>query len=307
MTDEIDVRITLPTDSKGMLGRECPVCKKYFKIKPGTGVKTSDCTCPYCEHKDNSKAFTTKDQLEYAKSLAVNQVLGPIFRDFEDSLKQLEHSSSEAFITFKVQTSGFEFPIQYYTEKDLETDVVCDSCGLVFAVYGIFACCPDCSRLTSMSIFRKSLEAARKRLYVISKLQKEETELQEVILMDALAAGVSSFDSLGKRLAKEFPAYIPEKPKNLFQNLDALQEILAKTLSIQLSDLIAKGEFENLYYLFQVRHISSHNFGEIDDDFIRKTKCDPNLKGSKPVVGKDDLIFFLEAIEKLGVALRERL
>jgi len=237
----------------------------------------------------------------------VKQTLGPILKDFERSLKNLERSTNKSFISFKVETSSFNFPIKYYTEKDLETEVICDSCNLVFAVYGIFACCPDCSRLTSMSIFLKSLEASKKRLSVISKLQPNETELQEVILMDALVAGVSSFDSLGKRLAREFPSFIPEKPRNLFQNLDALQEHLSKTLSIKLSDLITEDEYKRLYYLFQVRHISSHNFGEIDSDFVKKVNCDPKLIGSKPTIVKEDLIEFLDVIEKLGIALRSKL
>jgi len=307
VSDEINVRVTLPTDSKGMLGRECPRCKKYFKIKPGTGLKTSSCTCPYCEQTDSIRAYTTEEQLAYAKSIAANQVLGSILREFEDSLGGLEHSSNGFSISFKVETDGFEFPIEYYTERALETEVVCDSCSLVFSVYGIFACCPDCSRLTSMSIFRKSLEAARKRLDVVSKLRPEETELQEIILIDALAAGVSSFDSLGKRLAREFPSYVPNKPRNLFQNLDALQNCLTKNLSIQFSDLITQDEYKKLYYLFQIRHISSHNFGEIDEDFVRKTDCDPGLLGSKPIVVQNDLEVFLTIVEKLGVALRNKL
>jgi hypothetical protein len=307
MSNTTNIHVTLPTDENGMVGRECPNCKKYFKVKPGTGLKTSECICPYCEHKDGSLSFSTADQIEYAKSIAVKQIVGPILNDFQRSIKSLGRSSSKSFISFKVETRGFDFPIKYYSEKDLETTVLCDACGLVFAIYGIFASCPDCSRLNSMSIFRKSLEASRKRLHVISKLQPEETELQEVILMDALAAGVSSFDSLGKRLAKEFPSNIPEKPRNLFQNLDALDDVLSKTLSIKLTDLITEDEYEKVYYLFQVRHISSHNFGEIDNDFVKKVKCDPKLIGSKPIVVQKDLVEFLDAIEKLGAALRNKL
>jgi len=38
MDDEIRLKVTLPTDDEGMVGRECPQCKQYFKIKPGTGL-----------------------------------------------------------------------------------------------------------------------------------------------------------------------------------------------------------------------------------------------------------------------------
>ena len=59
--------------------------------------------------------------------------------------------------------------------------------------------------------------------------------------------------------------------------------------------------------MFQVRHISSHNFGEIDSDFVKKVNCDPKLMGSKPVVAKEDLIRFLAIVEKLGIGLRNKL
>jgi len=55
MSDQITMTITLPTDDEGMIGRECPECKEYFKVKSGTGLlNISTCTCPYCEHTDDS-------------------------------------------------------------------------------------------------------------------------------------------------------------------------------------------------------------------------------------------------------------
>jgi hypothetical protein len=61
MNDKLHMKVTIPLDSKGMTGRECPNCKKYFKIKPGTGLDIGYCICPYCEHKDDSSEFVTKN------------------------------------------------------------------------------------------------------------------------------------------------------------------------------------------------------------------------------------------------------
>lgn len=49
MSDRL-IRVTLPTDESGMVGRQCPssTCGRYFKLKLGTGLPTSASHCPYC-------------------------------------------------------------------------------------------------------------------------------------------------------------------------------------------------------------------------------------------------------------------
>jgi len=158
-----------------------------------------------------------------------------------------------------------------------------------------------------MSIFQNSLKSARRRLAVLASVPDEERELREIILVDAISASVASFDSLGKRLAREFPTQIPDKPRNLFQNIDGLNEVVEAGLSISLSQLVGSTEYSKIRYMFQVRHISTHNFGEIDDDFIKKTGCHASLKGSKPQVAPPDVEVFISLVEALGIALRDRL
>jgi len=291
-----------------MIGRECPECKEYFKVKPGTGLlNISTCTCPYCEHTDDSGEFFTEAQLEYAQSIAVREVLRPTLAQLERSFKQLERSTRHSLFSIKVRTRGFNLPIKYYAEKDLETTVECGTCGLVFAIYGVFAVCPDCSRPITMSMFKKSLEVARKRLSVLERIPSQESELREALLTDTLSGTVATFDSLGKRLREEFPAIFPKRPRNLFQNLDALCHALEENASINLKDIVREGNYSRIHYLFQVRHIWVHNFGEADESFVQKTSCDPSLLGTKIIPSENEVSEFLGLIEDLGVRLRERL
>jgi len=306
--DEIHLQVSLPTDDEGMFGRECPSCGKYFKVKPGTGlVGISTCTCPYCEHTEGSNKFLTSAQMEYIKSIAVREVLGPALRDLENSFKELERSTRHSIISFEVQTSGFDFPIKYYSEADLETLVTCDHCGLVFAIYGVFASCPDCARLTAMSMFRNSLEAARKRFSILERIPSQEKEIRDTLLVDTLSAIVAIFDGLGKRLQKQYSTLIPDKPRNLFQNLDALAEILKKNAAIDLPNLLETGQFSKVYYLFQVRHIWNHNLGEADADFVNRTKSDPSIIGTKVLPTEQEVIEFLDLVQLLGLRLREKM
>lgn len=308
MGDEVRLHITLPVDDEGMLGRQCPNCHQYFKLKPGTGVPDIAATmCPYCEFQSDSNGFATDEQIEYAQSIAIKRVLEPTLRDFQKSLKRLERQSRGSLIQFKAISTDLRFPIKYYKEKDLETMVECDNCGLVFAVYGVFASCPDCSRLNSMSMFKKSLEAVRKRLSIIDNVPQSESELRQGLITDAISAGVATFDSLGKRMRKEFPEFIPSHPRNIFQNLEALSDTLRDKLDFEIREHLGGDRFNQLSYMFQVRHIWIHNFGEADNNFVEKTGTDQSIIGSKIVPSKEEVLSFLDLVEGLGIEIRSRL
>jgi len=300
--------VTLPVDDEGLLGRQCPNCDQYFKLKPGTGVQDiTTTTCPYCEFQSDSNDFATDDQIEYAQSIAIKQLLEPTIRGFQKSLKKLERQSRGSLIQFKAIGTDLRFPIKYYKEKDLETAVECDNCSLIFAVYGVFASCPDCSRLNSMSMFKKSLEAVRKRLSVIENVPQSENELRQGLIADVISAGVATFDSLGKRMRKEFPEVIPPRPRNIFQNLEALSDILRDNLDLEIREYLGGDRFNQLSYMFQVRHIWIHNFGEADNDFVEKTGADQSVIGSKIVPSKAEALSFLDLVEELGIEIRSRL
>lgn len=58
MNDEVRLRVSLPVDNQGMLGRECPSCNKYFNIKPGTGINDISTTiCPFQQEKLHTGLF----------------------------------------------------------------------------------------------------------------------------------------------------------------------------------------------------------------------------------------------------------
>ena len=305
---DMDIRINLPPDEHGYIGRECPKCHTYFKVKPGTGLPTSTCHCPYCGYTGNHNEFSTRDQIEYAKSIALRkvmkQMIEPEIRKIERSFKELERETRRGFIQIKVkaQRSLMKFPLEYYQEKEVETYVVCDNCGLEFAIYGVFANCPDCGKLNASIIFRKSIEVAGKRFNLLG-LIKNDVELQEAILEDALSSGVSAFDAFGKALQSRYPHIFPQRPKNLFQNLKALSDTLLESIGKSLLDMIGKEKFDFLFKMFQVRHIYEHNIGVIDDDFVRKIPALGYLKGRKYLLKRDEVEKFLSTVLEAAEAI----
>ena len=198
--------ISLPPDEEGMLGRECPSdnCSGYFKVTPGTGLKGEDLqmTCPYCGITVSAQDFSTQEQIEYAKSLAFREIQKALGADLRNWGKSLERTTKGGFLQIKTEYKSTPMPIQYYEEKELETTLTCEECGLVYSVFGKFAYCPDCGIDNTLQILNKNLELVNK---LLAKAKAEENkEFQEFLVYNALEDIVSAFDSFGRNSVRLF-------------------------------------------------------------------------------------------------------
>lgn len=293
------MKISIPTDENGLVGRQCPTCQEYFSVKFGTGLPTSDHICPYCGYTASSNEFFTQEQNDYIVSLLSKEFIEPAIRDLNKSFKNLERSSSK-YIKIKVKTNDVSFPIKSYQEKILETHVTCDNCGLVFSIYGVFSNCPDCGKLNSLIILKRSLESCEKRI----KLSEtpEASEISEDLLSDALEQSVSSFDAFGKSLMKKYPTIFPSKSRNLFQNILLLEETLKDKFDKSIADFVGQEKSKLVKEMFQVRHIQTHNAGVIDNDFIKKIPEYSNNLGRKYKLKKENVS---KNIESIGLLAQE--
>ena len=188
---DIPIRVELPTDENGLTGRQCPSCQRYFKLKFGTGLPVETTHCPYCEGEADASEYLTPEQREYAFTAALpeinRRVIDPMMRDFGNSLQRsARQASRNSLIGFDVKLDYREkhIPIAHYRERRLETSITCDNCSLEFAVYGVFASCPDCTNMNATAVFRKSLEAAERRLGLYEDAPDPAT--REAVLADAI-------------------------------------------------------------------------------------------------------------------------
>ena len=173
----------------------------YFKLQFGTGLKGEGlpCHCPYCGHAAPQSQFWTQDQVRHIQSVMGGMVADAAYQD----LKKLEFSipARGPFgigFSVKVARSG-TIGIHRYREKALETELVCSECSLRYAIYGVFAYCPDCRKHNSYQILLTNIELTRK---LLDMAEKSDSDISEKLTENCLEDCVSAFDGFGRELAR---------------------------------------------------------------------------------------------------------
>lgn len=305
--DEFRMNVSLPTDEEGYLGRECPQCGSYFKLILGTGLKgITDTICPYCGHKADGSEFSTDDQIEYAQSVTLRTFVDNYFQ----SLKRLEdiRPMQPNFLNIKVRvTEGDPIPIAHYTEKDLETKLVCTHCTLAYAVYSVFAFCPDCGQHNSLQILLSNFEVVDKLLNMADSV---EGDVKEALLEFCLTKAVSAIDGYGRELCS---LYAPKaaNPTNAgkisFQNIDSARTHIQTHFGFDLAAILSPIEWDQVIRLFQKRHLFSHTAGEIDDKYIAKANDPQAIKGHKVILHKAELMTLNDLLKRVAIHIEAQM
>jgi hypothetical protein len=303
LRDSISVK--LPVDENGLTSRRCPNadCKSIFKVKFGTGLKGTNlpCHCPYCGHISEQSDFNTPEQIEYAKSVAIQQITSAIQRDLEAWGRELERSTRNGIISMSVDVTGHIHPIHYYQEKQLETQIICENCTLVYAIYGVFAFCPDCGVHNSLQILEKNLELVEKELAL--SLSGENKELEQILIDDALENAVSAFDGFGRATCVAFAskAVDPDKAKEIsFQNISGARQRVQGTFNFDIAAIIDNTQWELIIRCFQKRHLLAHTMGVVDEEYITKANDSSAIVGRKIVIRSDEVKDLVKLLAIVG-------
>ncbi|MCA9647267.1 MAG: hypothetical protein KC492_41545 [Myxococcales bacterium] len=273
--------ISIEPDDRGFVGRECPneSCLGYFKIAPGTGdPSVTRCTCPYCGTCDENDQFFTPAQIEYAKSVVLNRITGAFLKE----LKALERRPTRgAFLSIGIKVSGRAHPVAHYRELALETEVVCETCTVRYAIYGVFGYCPDCRRHNSFQMLDTSLSVVERMLDLAADA---EPDLAEKLIENALEDCVSAFDGWGRATAAAFAqqATEPHQAQALsFQNFARVRDRVHALFGFDFATVLQEDELQELNVVFQKRHLLAHKMGVIDERYVAATGGSPAAIGRR--------------------------
>lgn len=282
------VVVSIEPDDRGFIGRECPNedCLGYFKIAPGTGdPSVTTCTCPYCGTNGENDQFCTSAQIAYAKSVALNRITGAFLKD----LKALERRPTRgAFLSLGIEVRGRAHPVAHYRELVLETEVVCETCAVRYAIYGVFGYCPDCRRHNSFQMLDASLSVVARMLDLAADA---EPDLAEKLIENALEDCVSAFDGWGRATAAAFAQQATEPQKAValsFQNFAGARDRVRALFAFNFATALAEDDLYKLHVVFQKRHLLAHKMGVIDEHYIAATG-ETGTAGRKVAIAPDEV------------------
>lgn len=294
-------QVEIPVDDEGFLGRECPnsECLGYFKIEPGTGLEGENlrCRCPYCGFVGDHQDFWTQDQIEY-----VTSVLGKAVADeLSQALKKLERKPQRGeLFSIGIEVETKPYPIQYYAEKELERDLICDNCTLHYSIYGVFGFCPDCGVHNSWQIFQASRDVVERMLEMAGPA---EPEIARQLVENAVEDAVSIFDGYGRELCRvnAEDATTPDRVRHMsFQNINRATKILEQEFDIDLSAPLEEEEWRRLKIGFEKRHVLAHRMGVIDERYVERTGASEELIGREVPLNAEEVEAMLGSVGRLA-------
>ncbi len=274
---------SIPVGGDGYVGRECTdlACKKFFKVKPGTGVANAKkAFCPYCGHADYPGDFMTKQQIEYGLSIIGNQVMA----EAAATLKKHEFdipARGNFGLGMSLKITHKPEPIRYYVEEATETALTCDRCTLQYTIYGVFAFCPDCAAHNSLQILKKNFEVIEK---IVRLAGQAESEVVEHVTQDALENAVSAFDAFGREVSRVAAprSTDPQKAATIsFQNINGARNNIQQLFNIDIAARLTADEWKQVVKAFQKRHLIAHKMGIVDDGYLKATGDTSAVLGRK--------------------------
>jgi len=309
---KLQKRFTIPLrpDADGYIGRECPEaeCRKYFKIVNGTGLKNAtECHCPYCGHTGDQGDFHTQAQVQFATSIVERAVQRAVTRDLQDMARDFNRRSSAGFLSIKMGVKSSPLPLRRYSERQLETHIECPNCTLKYAVYGVFAFCPDCRQHNSLYMLGKNLDVVGKMLDMAASA---DVEIAGKLVENALEDCVAAFDAFGRELCRvnANKASLPAKADKIsFQNLEGAKRNVDDLFGFDISAGLTKDEWQSVVRSLQKRHLFVHRMGVVDEEYVKKTGDAQAVVGHKISLTGHEVGSAVQIVRKLAQYIAEKL
>jgi hypothetical protein len=288
------------SDQQGMWGRNCPICKKYFRTNHIMGPTS----CPYCSELAPDLAFVSEEQKHY---------LTACYDAFARAYLEKKNTSVDMVDITDEKVAW------HYSEEKLQFHFTCQSngCKTEADILGEYGYCPACGRSNSRHLFPQAFDNELARLQQIlnnvsDRHEREET--WEKMTVDS----VSRFEALAKHLRRRLLRF--PMTANRRKELEALnfqQPLIADRLLKQWFDVgmldwggngsnpkrqVPQSEIEFIKTMVQKRHILIHNGGLVDQEYLDNTGDVARLDERIRIRSKDARRF-LTNVREMGMNL----
>jgi hypothetical protein len=317
-TDKFSMRMSIPPDADGLVGRSCPnnaCCPGYFKVKIGTGITEHQLKayCPYCRHETEPGGFVTSAQVEYAKQIVRHEAIKGINERIEDAL-DLGPSGRKTYgggmLSFEMSYKpGTLPPVVPPMEEILRRDITCPHCGLQHAVFGLATWCPDCGRDIFLSHVAKEFEAIQKMLSDVKRRREVlgarvaardiENALEDVVsifeaaMRDMTLRKMKENGLSDDRIQEKF-----RKIGNKYQNINLAREVCEDEFKVQLLEGLDSKQIDSFRLTFEKRHPITHNLGIVDRKYLEKMRLG-ELEGRDVSVTPEEITAVIDLANKI--------
>ncbi|MEH0441562.1 hypothetical protein QBA74_39815 [Streptomyces scabiei] len=296
--DAYEMRISIPLDEDGFLGRQCPACSLLFRMDAQQYEALPDdltLWCVYCGHHAEHSEFVTAQQRERLMQAVGDLGMQIVSRELNRAFSGLSRRSSRGSgvsITYRSQPY-YPRPLPGISEERLARIRTCPGCQGRYAVFGEHRYCPVCGQLPAGSVAFDALEADKARLDALEALPPEaKAPLREQGVftrnwVDTIENMVGAVESLA---SATFRAAVPNaedhlKGKgNVFQRLDDTADLFVAAGHADIRTAVGPATWQRLTETWATRHVFTHNDGVVDARYLARVPASTARVGQRLVV-----------------------
>lgn len=321
--DQYTMQIQLPTDAVGMTARECtdPTCSPgSFKIKYGTGLTGDqpEAFCPYCRTAADPQDFATREQLRYAKDIAMSEAHDGIERMLKDTLglgPTGKRKFGSGLVSMEMSYKpSHRSPVRRPWEEQLRRDVTCPRCTLEHAVYGLAVWCPDCGQDIFVTHVETESQVIRAMLNDVERRSAElgprvaardiENGLEDVVsIMEAALKAMTRRRLLADgNTPEDVDATMAKKVRNRFQSYEGAAETLSQLFGFDMTGVLDPASVDRFKHTVEKRHPITHNLGIVDRKYLEKVRTgeaegrDVNLDEKEVLSALDTVLLLVRGV-----------
>ena len=309
----LEIKITIKTDKKGYLERQCPKCGKIYKIEAedwenNIRKESNIMHCPICGHIASSGHWHTEQQQEEIKKRLSDYSGNNMYKRAKKALEDLKKIYGTDYGIEIDYNPGLEKNIWHNpidSIEELYTNYKCKKCNTRYAVIGSPFFCPCCGYYSIFNYFKgiekRLIDLTKRKSKLIKQFGKDFTEdLYRDLIEKSLMSIVSSFQKLASDKYEEINGKLDGL--NDFQNILKGSELFNQ-FGYDYKKWLNDEELNQLNIFFQQRHLIVHTNGIVNENYITKSGDTSYSIGERLVIKEPDVLRFLSIVKKLGQGL----
>lgn len=317
----ITMRVSLPSDDAGHFGRQCPRCKRIFRMHADDYHALPDdqrLTCPYCCAEEAHGEFLTEQQKERARA-AVGEygqqlVAGKLDEVLSDLARKVNSRSGAVRIEYSGRSSRSvrPQPLPPIVEEAPIRERRCARCANRYAVFGEHVACPVCGHLPPRVVADDALDAQEAALAALRQVpgavldQLREAGSLERTAAGALSSVVSILETFLKRAFLDRVTggdTLIAGRGNVFQRLDDAAQLYGDHLGVDLRGAMGTAEWGRLCLLYGMRHLVTHSNAVVDQRHLTRFPGHGFVLGQRVQVAVGDAHEAIKLARKLVAAV----